>query len=250
MTTILVLGGTAEAVQLARNLAAKPDFDVIYSLAGRTRSPILPDCAINGGGFGGVEGLIAYITANQISSIVDATHPFAAQMAANARDATATTKIPLFKFQRPAWEQPANNPWLHAATATDAAEIISGRFGRVFLSSGLGDIASFTHLSDTWFLVRSVDASDAPGDLAKYHHIISRGPFNLDAEITLLRDWKIEALVSKNSGGDATFAKLEAAQLVGIPIIMIDRPPESSGKMYSDPVIIINEITKYFRQFS
>jgi len=250
MTKFLVLGGTAEAVQLARNLVATTDFNVIYSLAGRTRLPILPDCAINVGGYGGVEGLVAYLRANQISAIVDATHPFAAQMSANAMDATALTKIPLFKFLRPAWEEPANTPWLHAATATDAAEIISGRFNRVFLSSGLGDIASFTHLSDTWFLVRSVDASDTPGDLAKYHHIISRGPYDLAAETTLLRDWKIDALVSKNSGGDATSAKLEAAQSVGIPIIMIDRPPESSGKMYSDPVIIINEITKYFRQIS
>ena len=246
MTTILVLGGTAEAVQLARNLAAQSDIFVIYSLAGRTRSPTLPDCAIRVGGFGGVDGLVAYLKQNQISTIVDATHPFAAKMAANARDASMLTGRPLFKFLRPAWDEPADSPWLHGQTATDAAGIIDGRFGRVFLSSGLGDIAAFSHLSDTWFLVRSVDPSDTPGVLAQYHHLVSRGPFDLAAETALLRNWQIEVLVSKNSGGGATVAKLHATRDLGIPIIMIDRPPAPLGNVYPDIAMTVESVLAQF----
>lgn len=233
MTVILVLGGTAEAVQIARTIASGPEFDVIYSLAGRTRTPVLPDCAVRVGGFGGAEGLKSYVGENAIAAIVDATHPFAAQMAGNAHAAAARAGIPLFKFLRPAWQEPADAPWLHAATPAEAARLIDGRFGRVFLSSGLGDIAAFAHLSHIWFLVRSVDPSDAPAVLAHHHHITSRGLFDLAAEMALLSDWQIEALVSKNSGGVATVAKLHAARVLGIPVVMIDRPPVTEGVVYT-----------------
>jgi precorrin-6A/cobalt-precorrin-6A reductase len=246
MSTLLVLGGTAEAVVLARDLAREPEFDVIYSLAGRTRTPTLPDCGLRLGGFGGVEGLVAYLGENDVAAIVDATHPFAARMAANARDAAAQAGIPLFKFLRQAWDEPADTTWLHAATPSDAARIIDGRFGRVFLSSGLGDIAAFAHLPSVWFLVRSVEPSDAPAILAQHHHITSRGPFHLEAETALLRDWKIEALVTKNSGGAATRAKLDAAQNLGIPVIMIDRPAVPKGVVYATVTQVTNAVRSHF----
>jgi precorrin-6A/cobalt-precorrin-6A reductase len=246
MNKILVLGGTADAVALAHDLAREPDLDVIYSLAGRTRTPTLPDCALRMGGFGGTEGLVSYMGEHHIAAIVDATHPFAAQMAAHARDAAARTGIPLFKYLRPAWDEPADAPWLHAATPSDAAGIIDGRFGRVFLSSGLGDIAAFAQLSAIWFLVRSVDASDAPSVLAQHHHITSRGPFDLAAETALLRDWHIEALVSKNSGGRATVAKLEAARALGIPVVMIDRPPVPEGVVHGTVTQVTDTVRGYF----
>jgi len=247
MTAILVLGGTADAVALARDLVTEPAFRVIYSLAGRTRTPTLPDCAVRLGGFGGTEGLVSYIRENHVAAIVDATHPFAAQMAANARAAAGLTGIPLFKFLRPAWDEPSDATWLHAATASDAAGIIDGRFGRVFLSSGLGDIAAFAPLATVWFLVRSVEASDAPAALARHHHITSRGPFDRAAETALLRDWQIDALVSKNSGGESTVAKLDAARALGIPMIMIDRPPVPPGILYTDVATTMGALRRFFR---
>jgi len=247
MTKILVLGGTAEAVEFAGGLARARGFDVIYSLAGRTRMPTLPDCALRRGGFGGVEGLVSYTRDNDIAALVDATHPFAAQIAAHARDAAALAGIPLFKFLRPAWGEPADASWFHAATSSDAAGIIDGRFGRVFLSSGLGDIATFAHLPNVWFLVRSIDPSDGPSVLAQHHHITSRGPFDLAAETALLRDWQIEALVSKNSGGDATRAKLDAARALGIPVVMIDRPPVPPGTLYTGVSSIMDAVKQILR---
>lgn len=247
MTNILVLGGTAEAVELAGNLAREPEFQVVYSLAGRTRTPALPDCAVRLGGFGGTEGLASYLVENGIAAIVDATHPYAAQMAANARHAVAKAGIPLFKLLRPAWDEPADAPWLHAATPSQAARIIDGYFSRVFLSSGLGDIAAFAHLPDVWFLVRSIDASDAPAVLARHHHVTSRGPFDLVSETALLREWQIDALVSKNSGGVATLAKLDAARALGIPVIMIDRPPAPPEKPYTDIATTIGALRSFFR---
>jgi precorrin-6A/cobalt-precorrin-6A reductase len=246
MSKVLMLGGTAEAVELAGNLAREPKIEVIYSLAGRTSTPTLPDCALRSGGFGGVGGLVSYVGESGVTAIVDATHPYAGQMAANARAAAARTQIPLFKFLRPAWHEPADAPWLHAATPADAARLIDGRFGRVFLSSGLADVAAFAHLSDSWFLVRSVEASDAPSVLAQHHHITSRGPFDLAAETALLRDWKIDALVSKNSGGTATRAKLDAAQNLGISVVMIDRPPVPPGVLYATVPQVANAIRRLY----
>jgi precorrin-6A/cobalt-precorrin-6A reductase len=245
MTTILMLGGTAEAVKFARRLAG--EFDVIYSLAGRTRTPTLPDCALRVGGFGGVDGLVSYMRETDISAIVDSTHPYAAQMAANARAAAALAGVPLFKFLRPPWDEPSDAPWLHAATASDAARIIDGRFGRVFLSNGLGDITAFAPLSSIWFLVRSVDPSNVPAVLTHHHHLTSRGPFDLAAETALLSDWHVDALVSKNSGGQATIAKLHAARALGIPVVMIDRPPVPQGNLHTDMTAAMDAIRRFFQ---
>ena len=247
MSTVLVLGGTSEALTLAKELAGDPTTEVVYSLAGRTRTPSLPDCAVRTGGFGGVEGLAAFVTENNIAAILDATHPFAAQMATHARDAAVRTAIPLVKFLRPEWNEPADAPWLHAASPAAAATIIRDRFGRVFLSSGLADIAAFAPLSQIWFLVRSVDPSEAPATLAQHHHVIDRGPFDLAAETALLRDWNIDALVSKNSGGDATGAKLAAAGALGISVVMIDRPPVPPGLLYDDLATTLGAVRDILR---
>ena len=128
MNRILILGGTSEAVRLANDLTCQTGIEAIYSLAGVTRTPNLPDCVLRQGGFGGADGLASYMEEADISVLVDATHPFAAQMAANARTASARTEIPLIKFLRPEWVDPSDAPWLHAATPLDAARIIQGRF--------------------------------------------------------------------------------------------------------------------------
>lgn len=244
MTRVLVLGGTAEAVTIANDLARAPAVEVIYSLAGRTRMPVLPGCNVRRGGFGGAAGLVSYLSDQGVDTVVDATHPYAARMAANARAASETAGIPLFKFLRPPWEEPRDAPWLHAATPVDAARLIGGRFSRVFLSSGLDDLDAFARLTDVWFLVRSVEASDAPAILPRHHHITARGPFDLARETALMRDWCINALVSKNSGGGATAAKLEAARALGVPVIMIARPPVPDGTVY-DSVTRVTDALRY-----
>lgn len=247
MTTVLLLGGTAEAVAVARDIASTPGIEVIYSLAGRTRTPNLPDCTVRQGGFGGVDGLARYVAENGIAAIIDATHPYARQMAAHARAVSADTGTMLFKFLRPPWEEPADAPWLHAATPANAARLVDGRFSRVFLSSGLNDIPDFSHLTDIWFLVRSVDRPDTPVDLAQHHHITGRGPFDPEAETALLRDWRIDALVSKNSGGAATAAKLDAARALDVPVVMIDRPPVPPGDLYTDVAPLVDSVRRFCR---
>lgn len=247
MTAVLVLGGTTEAVALSRDLAMDIAFDVVYSLAGRTRAPTLPGCALRRGGFGGVEGLVRYIAENKIAGIVDATHPYAVQMSDNAREAANQIDVPLFTYLRPAWEEPSDAPWIRAASARDAARIVDGRFGRVFLSSGLGDIAAFSEQNATWFLVRSIDPPDGPVGLAAYHYVTGRGPFDVESEVALLREWRIDALVSKNSGGAATAAKLAAARALDIPVIMIDRPPAPPGTYYNDVTRLVAAVRQSFR---
>lgn len=244
MSRILILGGTTEAVALAKDLAAKPGIDAIYSLAGRTRAPTLPDCTIRTGGFGGINGLTRYLKENHIAAVIDATHPYAEQMAGHAQAATKVTEIPLFKFLRPAWREPADTSWHHVATAADAARIIDGKFSRVFLSSGLKDLTAFSHLPDIWFLVRSVDMPDTPIALPQHHHVAARGPFTEEGETDLLRTWQIDALVTKNSGGAATAAKLEAARALAIAIIVIDRPANLEPTPYTDVKGLLESVSQ------
>lgn len=242
MKRILILGGTGEAVSLAERCEEQQDISVIYSLAGRTRSPNLPDCEVRQGGFGGVEGLTRYLRQNDINAVIDATHPYAAQMASNALKATAEISLPYYKFLRSAWREPAGTAWIYASSAADAAEKIRGRFDRVFLSSGLNDVAAFTALMEIWFLVRSIEEPPTPMPLHNFIHIKARGPFNEDGERALLLDHKIEALVSKNSGGAATQAKLHAAQALSIPVIMIDRPPVIGDAVFDDQMLLIEQV--------
>jgi precorrin-6A/cobalt-precorrin-6A reductase len=239
---ILILGGTGEAVSLAERFQAHQDISVIYSLAGRTRSPNLPDCEIRQGGFGGAEGLTHYLRENNIAAVIDATHPYAAHMASNAQQAAMETTLPYYKFLRSAWPEPEGAAWIQASSADDAAEKIRGRFERVFLSSGLNDVAAFTVLPDVWFLVRSIEEPSMPMPLHNFSHIKARGPFNEDGERALLLDHKIEALVSKNSGGAATQAKLHAAQALSIPVMMIDRPPAIGDAVFDDQTLLIEQV--------
>jgi precorrin-6A/cobalt-precorrin-6A reductase len=242
VTKILILGGTAEAVSLAGNLGALGKYDLVYSLAGRTRAPNLPDCEVRRGGFGGAQGLAAYLVQAEITILIDATHPYAATMAANSRRAAQESGIAHFKFLRPAWEVPEGAEWIHVAGPEQAASVIGDRFHRIFLSSGLKDVGAFAELADCWFLIRSIEKPEAEIPLVDFDHILSRGPFDLAAETKLLGDYAIDALVSKNSGGGATSAKLQAAQDLRLPVIMIDRPPAPRRPVYDDPQKLIAAI--------
>ncbi|QEN14478.1 cobalt-precorrin-6A reductase [Mycolicibacterium sp. ELW1] len=221
---ILLLGGTGEARALAARL--HPDRDIVSSLAGRVPDPALPVGPVRIGGFGGVDGLRQWLRANDISAVVDATHPFAATMTAHAAQACAELNLPHLVLSRPAWD-PAGA--VRVPSDTDAADLIAEQgFSRVFLTTGRSGVKPFTG-SGAWFLIRVVTPPDAEVLPRNHEVLLSRGPYGYDDERTLLRDNRIDVLVTKNSGGALTEAKLHAANDLGVTIVMIDRPPLPVG---------------------
>ena len=220
---VLILGGTQEAFQLAEHLAAQGGVDFISSLAGRTREPRMPKGQVRTGGFGGAEGLACYLREEHITHLVNATHPFAAQMSTNAVAAAETAGIPLLRLLRPAWTARRDDRWVAARDAAEAAEQCRREGGRIFLTLGSGEIDAFAEIHNAHFLVRMVDAPERL-PLRDCHVITARGPFSLQEEMRLLAEHHIGLIVAKNSGGDATYAKIEAARRMGLPVIMIERP--------------------------
>jgi precorrin-6A/cobalt-precorrin-6A reductase len=231
---VLILGGTGDATELAARTTELPEVEVITSLAGRTRQPMVTSQSTRIGGFGGAAGLTDYLQEQQIDVLIDATHPFAAQISFNAAAAATKVGIPHLMLIRPAWEQTEGDRWIkvdsHEAAATKLPELAQ----RIFLTIGRQELAAFAHLRDLWFLMRMIDppllnAAVPPGKL-----LLERGPFSLDNERSLLQRHEIGAIVSKNSGGDATYAKMIAARELAIPIVMIQRPPMPPGDTVTD----------------
>ena len=221
---ILLLGGTAEARELARRL--HPSVEVISSLAGRVPNPALPVGEVRIGGFGGVDGLERWLSGNTIDAVVDATHPYAATITAHAAEACASRDMPHVVLARPAWPQGDAIP---ATTDADAVKAVRDNgFERVFLTTGRSGVEVFKDV-DAWFLIRAVTAPD-PRTLPRRHELVlSRGPYRFDDEHALLADHRIDCLVTKNSGGEMTKAKLDAADALDVSIVMIDRPPLPDG---------------------
>lgn len=218
---ILILGGTAEARQLAERLVAL-GHDVTTSLAGRTSRPIRPAGALRMGGFGGVAGLAAYLRAHNIGRLVDATHPFAGLISRNAVAAAQEAGIPLLRYMRPAWEQPPGADWLTVETAHEAASVLPPE-AHVLLTTGHAGLAAFMQRDDCHFTVRLIEPPETALP-AFATLLLQRPPYGLADEIELMQRERIDHLVSKNSGGEQTAAKLEAARQLGIKIIMIARP--------------------------
>jgi precorrin-6A/cobalt-precorrin-6A reductase len=224
MKRVLILGGTGDAVVLATRIAQIPGFEAIASLAGRTQNSMALSDSTRVGGFGGVEGLVNYLRDRKIDRLIDATHPFAAQISWHAATAAAEVGIPHLMLVRPVWQKAGGDRWLEVANMEEAATGISGLAPRVFLAIGKQDLATFAHLRDIWFLMRAIappqaDALIPPGKL-----LLSRGPFTLAEERSLLMQYEIGAIVSKNSGGGAIYAKIIAARELEIPVVMIARP--------------------------
>ena len=228
MTKILILGGTAEAVALARALEDWPDAHVITSLAGRTRSPKTQNGALRVGGFGGVQGLARYLRDETMDILIDATHPFAAQMSGQAREASERAGIPCLKLLRPPWHKELGDCWIEVENIKAAAAHLRGTKHRVFLTSGHKDIEEFADLGECWFLIRTIEPVTGP---LPGHHLClnARGPFDEASEIALLQKHRIDRLVTKASGGVSTYAKVAAARSLGIPVIMIKRPTTPPG---------------------
>lgn len=221
--SVLILGGTSEARALASALVAR-GIAVVSSLAGRVARPRLPAGEVKIGGFGGPEGLAAWLAERRVRAVVDATHPFAERISTSAVAATQAAGVPLLRLQRPGWQARADADWRWADSLDDAALMLPSLGSRVFLTSGRQGLAAFAHLRDTWFLIRCVDPPHEP--LPPHREIVlDRGPYTVDGERALLRDHRIEVLVTKDSGGTMTAAKLDAATELAIPIVVIRRPP-------------------------
>ncbi len=216
---VLLLGGTAEARALAAEL--HPDTAVISSLAGRVPDPALPVGEVRIGGFGGVDGLRRWLRDQRIDAVVDATHPFAARITANAAEACRHAGLPHVVLARPAW--PLGDA-IVVDSDVDAAGVVARKgFARVFLTTGRSRSAAFAAV-DAWFLIRAVTAPDGDDLPPRHELLLSRGPYHYVDERKLLVDYDIDALVTKNSGGDMTRAKVVAADDLGIPVVMVDRP--------------------------
>jgi precorrin-6A/cobalt-precorrin-6A reductase len=218
---ILILGGTGEARHLAEELV-KNDVSVTSSLAGRVARPRLPVGEVRVGGFGGPDGLATWLRENDVKAVVDATHPFAERIGANAAKAADRTGTPLLRLARPGWQPGPGDVWHWADDLEDAARQLPGLGERVFLTSGRQGLPAFAHLDDLWFLIRCVDPPEPP--LPRHHELIlARGPYEVAAERALLE--KVDVLVTKDSGGPQTEAKLTAARELGKPVVVVRRPP-------------------------
>ena len=224
---VLLLGGTGDSRALAERLAALDSIEVISSLAGRTEAPLTLPGSLRIGGFGGVEALARYLKEERIDLLVDATHPFAERISDNAEAACQLTETPRLVLQREAWRPVTGDHWITVPDAASAAEKLPGLAERVFLTVGRQELAPFEKLTNIWFLVRMIDAPRQPLGLAKSAVVLGRGPFDEAGERDLMQRHRIDALVTKNSGGEAVYAKIAVARALGLPVVMIERPQES-----------------------
>ena len=248
---ILILGGTAEARELAARLAGRADLAVTLSLAGRTLDPAPQPVPVRSGGFGGVAGLAAYLTEQAVDLLVDATHPFARQISANARAASDTAGIALLRLERFGWDEAEGDRWMRVGSVGDAVAALGAQPRRVFLAIGRQEAKAFDAAPQHHYLVRSVDPVDPPLDVPDVEYLLARGPFAVEAEVALLRDHDIDIIVSKNSGGDATHGKIVAARILGLPVVLIERAGADGGhraETVEDALRLVDHLAASFRK--
>jgi precorrin-6A/cobalt-precorrin-6A reductase len=234
MMRVLILGGKGDTAELAARLATIPGVEVITSLAGRTREPLIPLGDLRVGGFGGVAGLASYLRVMQIDLLIDATHPFATQISLNAVDAATEVGIPHLMLIRSPWEKLSGDRWIEVDSVEAAATVLQNQAQRVFLTVGRQELAAFAHLEKIWFLMRMIDPPTADALVPSGILLCDRGPFTLNNEREILIHHNIDTIVSKNSGGDATYAKIIAARELGIKVVMVNRQAIPPGEQVSD----------------
>ena len=224
MLRVLILGGTTEGSALAEALKGDGRFDATLSLAGVTRAPKLPRIATRIGGFGGADGLASWLRGTRTMALVDATHPFAQRISRNAVIAAEAAGVALLRVARPEWRPGPGDRWTSVADMTEAAARLGRVPRRVLLTVGRTDLAPFLHHPQHHYLVRSVDPPPAALLPPRCRVVAARGPFTLADELSLLSGEAIETVVTKNSGGAATEAKLRAARHLGLEVVMVARP--------------------------
>jgi precorrin-6A/cobalt-precorrin-6A reductase len=224
MRRVLILGGTLEARRLAERLRGRADVAIMLSLAGRTAAPVAQPVPTRVGGFGGAEGLAAYLRAERIAALIDATHPYAATISANAARAAAVAGVRLLALRRPPWQPVAGDRWTEVADVPAAVRALALAPRRVFLALGRKELQPFGTAPHHHYLVRSVDPVDPPLPVPHASYLVARGPFAESAERELLTAHAIDVVVAKNSGGDATYGKIAAARGLGIEVILLRRP--------------------------
>lgn len=227
MRTVLILGGTGEARTLAAALVADGSWRVVSSLAGRVSDPTLPAGEVRVGGFGGPAALADWLRSERVTAVVDATHPFAARISASAAEAAPTADVPLLSLRRPGWKAGKTDRWHRVPTMAAAAAALAEVRGRVLLTTGRGGLEVFAHLPHR-FVIRTVDPPDPPLP-ADHVVVLARGPYTVAGERALMAEHHVRTLVTKDSGGPMTAAKLVAARELGIAVVMVDRPAPPPG---------------------
>lgn len=239
--TVVILGGTAEGRRLADTLVDDHGerFRVITSLAGRTRNPRYPKGEVREGGFGGAHGLAAYLDEIAADLLIDATHPYAAQISRHACDAAAKAGVPRIILNRPAWNAADGDRWTHVESVDAAAREISRKSDACLITTGINDLAAFSPVVTTKLFVRLIEKPETL-PLRDVEIVIGTPPYRKDDEVALMRMLGIDLMVTKNAGGDATYAKIEAARALGIEVIMIDRPQLPEGEV----VTSVEDVTR------
>ncbi|MBB3644005.1 precorrin-6A/cobalt-precorrin-6A reductase [Rhizobium sp. BK619] len=227
---ILILGGTGEARLLAEALAARGNCDVLLSLAGRTEKPAAQPVPVRIGGFGGAAALADYLKVGGYDLLIDATHPFAERISANAAFAAEASGIAAIALRRPEWQRLPGDRWQEVRSIPAAIEALGSSPRRVLLAAGRQGAHFAEAAPQHFYLIRSVDPVAPPLALANVDYLLDRGPFTLEGECALLKQHDIDAIIAKNSGGAATYAKIEAARLLGIEVMMVARATASTVK--------------------
>ncbi|SNR43614.1 cobalt-precorrin-6A reductase [Puniceibacterium sediminis] len=220
---LLVLGGTTEATALCRALS-DAHINATISFAGRVERPVRQPLPQRIGGFGGVAGLVQYLHTHAITHVVDATHPFAAQMSSNAALACAQTGTPLIALTRAPWQSQTGDNWQHVPDIAGAVAALNQPPSRIMLAVGRMHLADFAPNPQHFYLLRLIDAPDTPLPFPDHATLQDRGPFTVENDLHLMRHHRIKTVVSKNAGGTGAAAKITAARQLGLPVIMIDRP--------------------------
>jgi precorrin-6A/cobalt-precorrin-6A reductase len=229
MPRVLILGGTAEARLLAERLAGRSDLTTTLSLAGRTASPARQPVPVRVGGFGGSAGLALYLADNSIDALIDATHPYAAAISANAVEAARQTGVAFVALRRPAWSAIAGDRWTEVSDVPAAVRAVGIAPCRVFVTLGRNELKPFSDAPQHHYLIRSVDPVDPPLVLPHAAYVTGRGPFSEADDRALMLGRGIEILIAKNSGGTASYGKIAAARSLGIGVILLRRPNPSAA---------------------
>jgi len=238
---LLILAGTTEATAFAR-LAAARGITGTVSFAGRVERPLRQPLPQRVGGFGGAAGLADHLRAERVTHVIDATHPFAARMSHNAVEACTATGIPLIALTRPPWQPAPGDRWTCVPDIAGAVATLDGPPLRVMLAVGRMHLAEFAPNPQHHYLLRLVDPPAAPLPLPQTEVIVDRGPFDAAQDRALMERHQIQIVVSKNAGGTGAYAKIEAARALGLPVIMIDRPPQPQRREAFSPEAVLDWI--------